>query len=101
MKEVCKRQIQNIGYALDMNTDALIAFVDEIGDRGYIQKPSEYFAMVAVGFSTLLQQKVKHCIANIRSEYGIPAKTVFHWQKHKDFVAIINLIASYYFLECI
>jgi len=33
-----------------MNNETLLAFVDEIGDRGYSKKSSEYFAMAAVIF---------------------------------------------------
>jgi len=41
------------------NKETLLAFVDEIGDRGYSNKSSEYFAMAAVIFPVSIQQKVK------------------------------------------
>jgi len=68
-----------------MKTDkkeTLLAFVDEIGDRGHSGKSSEYFAMAAVIFPASVQQQVKDCIANIKKEYGIPLKTALHWKKH-------------------
>jgi hypothetical protein len=65
-----------------MNNETLLAFVDEIGDRGYSKKSSEYFAMAAVIFPASVQQKVKDCIAKIKTEYGIPFKTALHWRKH-------------------
>jgi len=60
----------------------LLAFVDEIGDRGHSKKSSEYFAMAAVIFPASIQQKVKDCIANIKTKLGIPLKTALHWRKH-------------------
>ena len=65
-----------------MKTDTILAFVDEIGDRGYSNKSSEYFAMAAVIFPASVQQKVKDCIANIKTELGIPYKNALHWYKH-------------------
>ena len=63
-------------------TEPLLAFVDEIGDRGYSKRSSEYFAMAAVIFPVSVQQKVKDCIANIKTRMGIPLKTPLHWYKH-------------------
>jgi len=65
-----------------MQKETLLAFVDEIGDRGYSKKSSEYFAMAAVIFSASVQQIVKDCIVNIINEYGIPLQTVLHWRNH-------------------
>ena len=65
-----------------MAQNALLAFVDEIGDRGHSGKSSEYFAMAAVIFPVILQQKVKDCIANMKTTLGINIKTAFHWRKH-------------------
>ena len=67
---------------MGMQNETLLAFVDEIGDRGYSKKSSEYFAMAAVIFPAYVQQKVKDCIAKIKIEYGIPFKTALHWRKH-------------------
>lgn len=65
-----------------MNNEPLLAFVDEIGDRGYSKKSSEYFAMSAVIFPASTQQKVKDCIAKIKAKLCIPLKTALHWRKH-------------------
>jgi hypothetical protein len=65
-----------------MDSDILLAFVDEIGDRGYTAKSSEYFAMSAVVFPLALQQKIKDCIAGIKSKLGINLKTPLHWRNH-------------------
>ena len=65
-----------------MKTDTLLAFVDETGDRGNSKKSSEYFAMAAVIFPAFVQQKVKNCIAGIKTELGIPYKNALHWYKH-------------------
>jgi hypothetical protein len=67
-----------------MGTDnkTLLAFVDEIGDRGYSKKSSEYFAMAAVIFPATVQQKVKDCIAQIKTKLGIPLEIPLHWRKH-------------------
>ena len=64
------------------NTDTLLAFVDEIGDRGYSKKSSEYFAMAAVVFQTSAHQKVKDCITKIKTEFGVPLNVPLHWRKH-------------------
>jgi hypothetical protein len=64
------------------NKETLLAFVDEIGDRGYSKKSSEYFAMAAVIFPATVQQKVKDCIAQIKTKLGIPLGTPLHWRKH-------------------
>jgi hypothetical protein len=65
-----------------MDNDTLLAFVDEIGDRGYTGKSSEYFAMSAVIFPVSFQQKVKDCIADIKGKLGINIKTPLHWRAH-------------------
>jgi len=65
-----------------MENETLLAFVDEIGDRGYSKKSSEYFSMAVVIFPASTQQKVKDCIAKIKTEYGIPFKNALHWRKH-------------------
>jgi len=62
--------------------NTLLAFVDEIGDRGHSKKSSEYFAMTAVIFPGDIQQKVKDCIAKIKTEFGVPLKVPLHWRKH-------------------
>ena len=62
--------------------NTLLAFVDEIGDRGHSKKSSEYFAMVAVVCPVDVQQKVKDCIAKIKTEFGVPLKVPLHWRKH-------------------
>ena len=62
--------------------ETLLAFVDEIGDRGHSNKSSEYFAMTAVIFPTSVQQKVKDCITGIKTKLGINLKTPLHWRKH-------------------
>ena len=68
---------------IDKNTNKnLLAFVDEIGDRGYSKKSSEYFAMSAIMFPASVQQKVKDCITNIKTRLSIPLKTALHWRKH-------------------
>jgi hypothetical protein len=65
-----------------VNKDILLAFVDEIGDRGHSGKSSEYFAMAAVMFPVSVQQRVKDCIANIKATLGINLKTPLHWRQH-------------------
>jgi hypothetical protein len=60
----------------------LLAFVDEIGDRGHSKKSSEYFAMSAVIFPASFQQKVKDCIASIKTEFGLDLRIPLHWRKH-------------------
>jgi hypothetical protein len=65
-----------------ISKDTLLAFVDEIGDRGHSGKSSEYFAMSAVIFPASVQQRVKDCIANIKSALGINLKTALHWRQH-------------------
>jgi len=65
-----------------LKQEPLLAFIDETGDRGHSGKSSEYFAMAAVIFPVSAQQKVKDCIASIKTEYGIPLKTPLHWRKH-------------------
>jgi hypothetical protein len=67
---------------LEKQKETLLAFVDEIGDRGYSKKSSEYFAMAAVVFPATVQQKVKDCIAQIKTKLGIPLITPLHWRKH-------------------
>jgi len=62
--------------------ETLLAFVDEIGDRGHSKKSSEYFAMSAVIFPSSSQQKVKDCIARIKTKLGIPLQIPLHWRKH-------------------
>ena len=62
--------------------ETLLAFIDETGDRGHSRKSSEYFAMAAVVFPVSVQQKVKDCIANLKTTMGIPLKTPLHWRKH-------------------
>jgi len=62
--------------------EPLLAFVDEIGDRGHSRYSSEYFAMSAVLFPSSSQQKVKDCIANIKIELGISLTSPLHWRKH-------------------
>ena len=64
------------------NKETLLAFVDEIGDRGYSKKSSEYFAMSAVIFPAVAQQKIKDCIANLKIKLGIDFKTPLHWRNH-------------------
>jgi len=59
-----------------------MAFVDEIGDRGYSKKSSEYFAMVAVIFPASVHQKVRDCIKEIKSKFGVPLNVPLHWRKH-------------------
>ena len=66
----------------DVAKDTLLAFVDEIGDRGHSGKSSEYFAMAAVMFPVSVQQGVKDCIANIKATLGINLKTPLHWRQH-------------------
>jgi len=65
-----------------MNNETLLAYVDEIGDRGYSKKSSEYFAMAAVILPVSIQQKVKDCITKIKIEYGIPLNKPLHWYRH-------------------
>jgi len=65
-----------------MESEPLLVFVDEIGDRGHSRKSSEYFAMAAVIFPGSAQQSVKDCIAGIKTKLGIPLKTPLHWRKH-------------------
>ena len=62
--------------------ETLLAFVDEIGDRGHSRKSSEYFAMSAVIFPSSAQQKVKDCIAGIKTRLEIPLHIPLHWRKH-------------------
>jgi len=62
-----------------MNNETLLAFVDEIGDRGYSKKSSEYFAMAAVIFPASVQQKVKDCIWKIKTRLKIPINKPLHW----------------------
>ena len=62
--------------------ETLLAFVDEIGDRGHSRKSSEYFAMSAVIFPSSAQQKVKNCIASIKTRLEIPLHIPLHWRKH-------------------
>jgi homoaconitase/3-isopropylmalate dehydratase large subunit len=62
----------------DTAKDTLLAFVDEIGDRGHSGKSSEYFAMSAAIFPASVQQRVKECIANIKAAFGINLKTPLH-----------------------
>src|SRR5215469_7024095 len=64
------------------NIETLLAFVDEIGDRGHSRKSSEFFAMAAVIFPSSIQQKLKDCIAKIKTRMDIPLKTPLHWRKH-------------------
>lgn len=64
------------------NSEHLLAFVDETGDRGYSKKSSEYFAMAAVIFPASVQQKVKDCIAEIKTKFGVPLNVPLHWRKH-------------------
>jgi hypothetical protein len=66
----------------DLDKQTLLAFVDETGDRGFSRKSSVYFAMAAVIFPASVQQKVKDCIANLKTTMGIPLKTPLHWRKH-------------------
>jgi hypothetical protein len=66
----------------DTNKETLLAFVDEIGDRGHSRKSSEYFAMAAIVFPASSQQKIKDCISKIKTELGIPLKIPLHWRKH-------------------
>ena len=66
----------------DPSETTLLAFVDEIGDRGHSKKSSEYFAMSAVIFSASSQQKVKDCIEALKTKLGINLKTPLHWRKH-------------------
>jgi len=65
-----------------MSNDILLAYVDEIGDRGYSKKSAEFFAMAAVIFPFSAKQKVKDCIAKIKQEFGVPLKVPLHWRKH-------------------
>jgi len=65
-----------------MIKETLLAYVDEIGDRGYSKKSSEYFAMAAVIFPASVQQQVKDCITKIKTEFGVPLKVPLHWRKH-------------------
>jgi hypothetical protein len=67
---------------LEKQKETLLAFVDEIGDRGHSRKSSEYFAMAAVIFPATVQQKVKDCIARIKTKFGVPLVTPLHWRKH-------------------
>ena len=62
--------------------NTLLAFVDEIGDRGHSKKSSEYFAMAAVVCPVDVQQKVKDCITKIKTKFGVPLKVPLHWRKH-------------------
>jgi len=64
------------------NKETLLAFVDEIGDRGHSKKSSEYFAMSAVLFPASVQQKVKDCIADLKIKLGVDLKTSLHWRNH-------------------
>jgi len=64
------------------NKETLLAFVDEIGDRGHSGKSSEYFAMSAVLFPASVQQKVKDCITNLKIKLGVDLKTPLHWRNH-------------------
>jgi len=66
----------------ELQKETQLAFVDEIGDRGYSKKSSEYFAMAAVIFPASMQQKVKNCITSIKTKFGIPLKVPLHWRKH-------------------
>jgi hypothetical protein len=65
-----------------MDKETLLAFVDEIGDRGHSEKSSEYFAMSAVIFPISAQQRVKNCIVYLKTSLGITPKTPFHWREH-------------------
>lgn len=65
-----------------MTNETLLAFVDEIGDRGHSRKSSEYFAMAAVVFPASVQQNVKDCVANLKTKLGIPLNIPLHWRKH-------------------
>jgi hypothetical protein len=67
---------------METEKETLLAFVDETGDRGHSKKSSEYFAMAAVIFPASMQQKVKDCIARIKTEFGVPLKVPLHWRKH-------------------
>ena len=62
--------------------ETLLAFVDEIGDRGNSRKSSEYFAMSAVIFPSSAQQKVEDCIVGIKTRLEIPLHIPLHWRKH-------------------
>jgi hypothetical protein len=62
--------------------NTLLAFVDEIGDRGHGKKSSEYFAMAAVIFPLAGQQNAKDCIAKMRTTLRLQLKTPFHWREH-------------------
>ena len=66
----------------DLSEEILLAFVDEIGDRGHSRKSSEYFAMSAVIFPARIQQNIKDCITNIKIKLGIDFKTPLHWRNH-------------------
>ena len=67
---------------LNNTTEPLLAFIDEIGDRGYSTKSSKYFAMTTVIFPVSVQQSVKNCISGIKTRLGIPLKNALHWRKH-------------------
>ena len=66
----------------NLKKEILLAFVDEIGDRGRSKKSSEYFAMSAAIFPASVQQRVKDCITNIKIKLGINLKTPLHWRSH-------------------
>jgi hypothetical protein len=66
----------------DREKETFIAFVDEIGDRGHSRKSSEYFAMAAVIAPASHRQKIKDCIANIKTKLGVALRVPLHWRKH-------------------
>jgi len=65
-----------------MKNETLLAFVDEIGDRGHSGKSSEYFAMAAVVFPVSVHQEVRDCIAKLKKELGIKLNDPLHWYNH-------------------
>ena len=67
---------------INITQNHLLAFVDEIGDRGHSKKYSEYFAMAAVLFPVSAQQKIKDCIASIKIKLGITQEKPLHWRQH-------------------
>ena len=66
----------------NLTNETLLAFVDETGDRGYSKKSSEYFAMAAIVFPASVHQKVKDCITEIKTKFGVPINVPLHWRRH-------------------
>ena len=82
----------SINEAVNQAIAQYLAFIDETGDRGYSKKSSEYFAMAAVIFPASIQQKVKDCITEIKTKFGVPLHVPLHWRKHCQLHEFKNLL---------